>query len=300
MADIHVLGAGAIGLSLANAFAYDHSVTLLVRRNYTAPFVFCDEQNRHCLPVDYINLSAPVQNKPLIKHCFVCVKSYQLNDAIQSIIPYLAEHANLFISHNGMSDLNEVKPYLGTTKALFFFSTSMGGLKIDDTTVKATGTGETYLGACNKVAQERLAVCFKQFFSSNIPYSKIHDNIEQLRWQKLLINVAINPLSAIHQIKNGRLRQPRFASAILELVNEACTIANADNVNIKLNEALTSAYQVMTRTQHNLSSMAQDVNNGRLTEIDAICGYIVKRGAHHNIETPYNREMLKLLLKPHR
>ena len=299
MANLHIVGAGAIGLSLANAFAYDHSVTLLVRRRYTAPFAFSSSQQLHHLPVKHIDLSDPTQNKPLIQHGFICVKSYQLKQAIQSIAPYLAEHANLFISHNGMSDLKEIEQYLGSKQALFFFSTSMGGLKINDTTVKATGAGETYLGACNDIALERLSLSFDQFFCSQIPHSKIHHNIAQLRWQKLLVNIAINPLSAIHQVKNGQLRQPRYASMILQLLNEACVVANADNIDIKLNEALTSAYQVMTGTQHNSSSMAQDILNGRHTEIDAICGYIVKRGAYHGIDSPYNREMLNELLKLH-
>ncbi|KAF7768748.1 2-dehydropantoate 2-reductase [Pseudoalteromonas citrea] len=299
MANLHIVGAGAIGLSLANALAYHHHTTLLVRRGYNTPFSFYNGQKTHSIPVKHINMNALQKDILAIQNCFICVKAYQLQSAFKSVLPYLTAHANVFISHNGMSELNEFEQHLGADQGLFFVSTSMGGLKINDTTVQETGAGETYVGACNKVALERLAHNYSTFFSSHIPHSKTHHNIEQLRWQKLLVNVAINPLSAIHQIKNGQLRQPKYASTILQLLNEACAVARADKVHLELSEALANAYQVMTLTQNNSSSMAQDVFHNRETEIDAICGYITRRGVHHGIHTPYNRSMLEQLLKSH-
>ncbi|MBQ4846482.1 2-dehydropantoate 2-reductase [Pseudoalteromonas sp. MMG005] len=299
MANIHILGAGAIGLSLANAFSRAHHTTLLVRREYATPFTFYHDQKSHVLPVEHINIYSPTQRSLVISNCFICVKAYQLAHAFYSIFPYLTEQANVFISHNGMTNLNEFKQHLRPKQALFFFSTSMGGLKINDTTVQATGVGETYLGVSNATASERLSYCFSEFFSSLLPHSRIHPDIEQLRWQKLLVNIAINPLSAIHQIRNGQLRQPKYASTILQLLNEACAVARAEKIDVELSEALATAYQVMARTQNNSSSMAQDILNNRKTEVEAICGYIVQRGEHHSIDTPFNRKMLIQLLDSH-
>ena len=295
MAKVHILGAGAIGISMAHVLSRQHTITLLTRRDYTSTFSYKVDHEQHTFDTEVINLNKQTPALDSIKDCFICVKAYQLKDAFDAIEPFLSPRANIFITHNGMSDLSAYKQRLKAQQGLFFFSTSMGGLKLNDTTVQATGAGETYLGYCNMCAKQRLDRCFSNFFQTLLPHSRVHKNIELLRWQKLLINIAINPLTAVHQIKNGQLRQPQFSSDILNLLNEACAVAHALNIDISLAQALNSAYQVMMRTQHNSSSMAQDKLHGRKTEIDAICGYIVKQGQYHNITTPYNQSMLEQL-----
>ena len=108
-----------------------------------------------------------------------------------------------------------------------------------------------------------------------------------------MVNIAINPLTALHQVQNGQLLKPNYATQVMNLLNEACFIADKLGIDIPLADALNSAYTVMRQTRSNNSSMAQDLKLGRKTEIEAICGYIVGEAKKLGLDAPYNRTMLE-------
>ncbi|OHU86297.1 MULTISPECIES: ketopantoate reductase family protein [Pseudoalteromonas] len=297
MTDIHIVGAGAIGLSFAHALSQRHNVSVITRTLPTDKWLISEHLGTKVINAKPVVL-AHTQSLS-IANCFICVKAYQLPQAIADVLPYLSDHANLFISHNGMCDLSEVLDQLKPNQALFFISTARGALKLDDNHVKITGSGDTYLGACNTQAHSIIKHIFGIYFSGILSQSFIHEDMTLLRWQKLLVNIAINPLSALHQVPNGQLRQPKFSATILALLNEACTVANKAGIKVTLSQALDNAYQVMSRTSANFSSMAQDVKHGRKTEIEAICGYVVAQGQLLNVSTPYNAQMLQALINKH-
>lgn len=290
MAKVHILGAGAIGLSFANLLSKKHSVTLLTRSPTQTPFYFVENNHKQLLNAKSSTVHQ-LANKE-VENAFICVKAHQLELAFDSLIPYLANHANIFISHNGIQNLEVITNKLTSTQCLYFISTASGALKTSANTAKQTGIGDTYIGACNKPAERHIKSVFKALFDKQFPLCAIHPDIALLRWQKLLVNIAINPLSALYQVRNGQLRQPKYASEVFNLVNEACMVANALGIKVTLASALNNGYLVMQRTQHNYSSMAQDIKHHRQSEIDAICGYIVSQAQQLGIRVPHNTHML--------
>ncbi|KZN68529.1 ketopantoate reductase family protein [Pseudoalteromonas luteoviolacea] len=285
MKQVHIIGRGAIGLLLANKLTQHAQVTLVTRDEAIDDYHLIDNEKSHKIPVNQTTFDA-LHSK--INHCIVPVKAYQLSQAIHALIPHLHDDANIILSHNGMSDLSEVNQLLKPNQALYFLSTSMGGMKPRANTVKYTGAGLTQIGACNKVAQIRLPNLFQELFQPCLSQAHPVENINEIRWQKLCVNIAINPLSALVQCKNGKLRAPAYARQVLSLLNEACFVAGLDGVELKLSSELMRAYQVMKLTAANSSSMAQDIKLGRRTEIDAICGFIVSRANKHGVSVPEN------------
>ncbi|NOU52708.1 2-dehydropantoate 2-reductase [Pseudoalteromonas sp. JBTF-M23] len=298
MSKVHILGAGAIGLTFAHALSKQHDITILSRNQKCREWLYTEQQTS-VIKAKTLSIAQAHSTNEKIDNCFVCVKSYQLTQALTDVLPLLSDTANLIISHNGMQDLTKLTKQLKVHQALYFVSTAKGALKLSDHHAKASGLGDTFLGACNLSAKAKIEQVYQAFFATLLPPSFIHNDINQLRWQKLAVNIAINPLSAMHQVPNGQLRQPRYASTILSLLNEACAVAKCEDIDLPLSNALQSAYQVMTRTQNNFSSMAQDVKLGRKTEIDAICGYIVELGKKHHIATPANMAMLQTIRDKH-
>jgi 2-dehydropantoate 2-reductase len=299
MANIHIVGAGAIGLSFAQKLSQRHTVTVIGRHSSINELLYTFDNHTTKINAAYTHGDTNQLASTSISHCFICVKAYQLQQAFSDIQPYLQKDASVFISHNGMQDLNAIKNELQPNQRLYFISTSIGALKLAANHVKATGNGDTFLGACNTLAETHIEQTYHDFFAETFDPSAIHNDITLLRWQKLLVNIAINPLTAIHRVPNGALRKPQFAGTVINLLNEACTVAKFEGVHIPLWQALETAYQVMNRTQHNASSMLQDVTNRRTTEIDAICGYIVMLGKQHHIATPYNQQLLKQVKSLH-
>jgi 2-dehydropantoate 2-reductase len=122
------------------------------------------------------------------------------------------------------------------------------------------------------------------------------EDAQSLVWGKLVINAAINPLTAILRVPNGRLLETPSARKLMgALANETARVAEAENVQLPFPDPVAAAEDVARRTSANHSSMLQDVLRSAPTEIDAICGAIVKLGQGHEIETPANRACWKLV-----
>ena len=76
---------------------------------------------------------------------------------------------------------------------------------------------------------------------------------------------------------------------------EVFDVASAQGLKLPFDAPVSAAENVARRTAANHSSMLQDVRRGAPTEIDAICGAVVKSGQQYNVETPVNRGLWHLV-----
>ncbi|MFC1837826.1 ketopantoate reductase family protein, partial [Thermodesulfobacteriota bacterium] len=121
----------------------------------------------------------------------------------------------------------------------------------------------------------------------------ITDNILEYVWAKLLINVGINALTAIHRCPNGELlHSDDRKNKLIAAVQEGEAVARAMAISLPA-DPLAMTLEVCEKTAKNLSSMLQDVNNRRPTEIDSINGEIIAAGAKLGIAVPVNEELAR-------
>jgi len=122
-----------------------------------------------------------------------------------------------------------------------------------------------------------------------------------LLWSKLVINAAINPLTALLRVPNGELLARPSAQSLMDAAaREAAAVARALGRRLTFSDPVAAAQAVAQRTAVNHSSMFQDVQRGAPTEIDAICGAIVAAGEGCGVATPVNRTLwllVKALIK---
>ena len=117
----------------------------------------------------------------------------------------------------------------------------------------------------------------------------IVEDAQSLIWGKLVINAAINPLTALLRVPNGQLlERPSARRMMSSLAHETAQVASAEKIDLPFKDPIAAAEDVARRTGPNHSSMFQDVLRGAPTEIDAICGAVVKAGQKHQIQTPAN------------
>jgi 2-dehydropantoate 2-reductase len=126
---------------------------------------------------------------------------------------------------------------------------------------------------------------------------QIVDDAKPLVWGKLVINAAINPLTALLRIPNGELLSrilsqerscPLWRVKLRKWRKRSMSICHSAI-------PVDAAEDVARKTAANISSMFQDVRRGAKTEIDAICGAVTMRGKKHGIKTPYNRACWQLV-----
>jgi len=121
------------------------------------------------------------------------------------------------------------------------------------------------------------------------------DDIETALWQKLAVNCAINPLTALNNIPNGGLLAAHYVETITAVCEEVCAVARVCKIELEVNTITEQVFNVIERTAENFSSMHQDVINKRTTEIEGINGYIVNQAKKKGIDVPTNTLLYKAI-----
>ena len=117
-----------------------------------------------------------------------------------------------------------------------------------------------------------------------------------LVWGKLVVNAAINPLTALLDRPNGALLERPQARALMgELARETAAVAYALGVQLPYADPEQAVEQIARQTAGNRSSMLQDVLRAAPTEVDAINGAIVRLGEQAGVPTPANRIVWQLV-----
>jgi 2-dehydropantoate 2-reductase len=119
---------------------------------------------------------------------------------------------------------------------------------------------------------------------------QIVDDAQSLIWGKLVVNAAINPLTALLRVPNGELLERSSAREMMRtLASEVAQVAEAESIRLPFPDPIAAVEEVARKTAANHSSMLQDVLRGAPTEIDAICGAVVRVAQKHNIDAFANR-----------
>jgi 2-dehydropantoate 2-reductase len=122
--------------------------------------------------------------------------------------------------------------------------------------------------------------------------AEVSPNIEAVLWRKLVVNSAINPLSALRSVPNGALvENPEWRALLEQAAREAAAVAAARGIDLG-DDPVGAALEVARGTAANRSSMLQDLERGAPTEIDAINGVVVREGARLGVPTPVNRRLI--------
>jgi 2-dehydropantoate 2-reductase len=216
------------------------------------------------------------------KYAIVLVKAWQTERVARQLEECLADDGLALTLQNGLGNYETLIQSLGLNRVALG-STTTGATLLGPGLVKAGGEGTISIGRNQALGPLEAALRSSKF---NV---QIVDDPQSLIWGKLIINAAINPLTALLKIPNGELLERRSARALMDaLANEAANVARAENINLPFNDPIAAVEAVARNTTANHSSMLQDVLRGAPTEIDAICGAIVRIAEQHHIGAPTN------------
>jgi len=216
------------------------------------------------------------------KYAIVLVKAWQTERAARQLAECLADDGLALTLQNGLGNYETLIQSLGLTRVALG-STTTGATLLGPGLVRAGGEGVISLGRNQALGQIEAALQSAKF---NV---RVVDDPQSLIWGKLIINAAINPLTALLRIPNGELLERPSARMLMgALASEAANVAHAENVNLPFDDPIAAVEDVARKTAANRSSMLQDVLRGAPTEIDAICGAIVRIAEKHRVDTPVN------------
>lgn len=300
MLSIAIIGAGAMG-SVYGACLSQVSEVLLI--DIWKEHV--NEINENGLKVEWIDgreklfkleaFTSPEDCGKKVDLVIVFVKSYVTEKAVSSSSPLLKEDTLFLTLQNGLGNAEKIASLFGKDRVLCG-TTTFGATMLGPGRVRLAGIGETSFGPFGTVERERLKRIYSLFEEAGLNPHLVDDPMRNV-WRKLLINVGINPITAIAGVPNGFIVEDenlRKLSGLL--VEEACLVAESEGYGFNANEVKNLVLDVARKTGKNRSSMLQDISAGRRTEIDAINGEIVARGRKKGLSVSGN-EAITLLIK---
>ena len=227
----------------------------------------------------------------------VCVKTHSLPALVQELqqsglLQERLKECLFILLMNGMGN-REVFLHSGLDPArLKEGITSFGVLLAGEGRVELKGRGKTILqDGISGAERDFLAECFSEK-GFEIEFAP---DFQRQQFLKLLVNAAINPITALTRRQNGTVLQPALVGTVQAVVAEAVAVAAVEELEIPEEEALDLVFSVAEKTAANTSSMLQDVLHGRSTEIEAINGYIVRQGRKNGIDVPVNEALYSMV-----
>jgi 2-dehydropantoate 2-reductase len=223
------------------------------------------------------------------RQAIVLVKSWQTERAAEQLAQCLCNNGLAITLQNGLGNYEVLEKALGKERVALG-STTAGATLLGPGLVKPAGNGSIAIQSHTHLDPMVAALRLAGFQVDTI------QDAQALIWGKLVINSAINPLTALLRVPNGELLKRPTARALMRaLAEETAAVANAENVRLALEDPAAMVEDVARKTATNHSSMLQDIQRGAPTEIEAICGEVVRRGQRHGIPTPLNQACWQLV-----
>jgi len=224
----------------------------------------------------------------------IFVKAYDTEKALRGAVSLIGDKTLVLTLQNGLNNLEKITDITGKSRVIGGI-TAHGATQLGYGYIRHAGVGETVIGSLKGEEIKEISK-IKELLDSCGMKTSITDDVEGTIWSKLIINAAINPLTALTLLKNGEIIEySELLDVQQRVVEEGCAVARAKGVTIHYRDPVEKVKDVCRATAPNKSSMLQDIVSGKRTEIDYISGAIVSEGSNYHIPTPYNDILTRLV-----
>jgi 2-dehydropantoate 2-reductase len=231
-----------------------------------------------------------------VEFIFITTKAHQTKQAAEDIASLVSENTTLVSIQNGIGTEDVIKEIYPNNTVLRCI-TSIGVNKPTDGVVEFSGKGEELIGYSSVEEKEIANKLVKLFKEINFD-ARLEENIKGAVFTKTIVNCALNPLTAIHGVKNGHIynRLDLRGQAIV-LATEAWNVAKAANIDLITDDPIQFTLDVILKTAENTNSMLSDINNKRKTEIEFLNGKIIELGEKFGVEVSHNKVVYEKVLE---
>ncbi len=297
---IAIIGAGAIGSLFGARLKNSGNEVLLVDRDSrTVSEIRSRGVRLRLLDGKTSRVHVPIKQAPAslrdFEQILFAVKAYSTEGAARQYRTLVEPEATIVTLQNGLGNLEVLARCFGKGRVVAG-STTEASLLLGPGWVTHAGGGRTVVGELDGTRSKRCLDIVGMFREAGFE-TVLTRNVMGVVWAKVIVNSAINPVSALTRLRNGQLAgEEVLKDLMLRTLSEGVETSRAERVKLEPEGVALLLFRILRATAQNQSSMLQDVLNERRTEIRQLNGAIVEKGRQHRVSTPYNELLTSLIL----
>ncbi len=292
---VYLCGLGAVGSSYANKFYAMRPDCLKVvvdrerAERYTANGVIV---NGSPIPFEYLQ---PEQHAPAADLILLAVKRHHLQQAIADIRNFVGKHTILLSLLNGIDSEGVIGEAFGMDKVLYSFVIETDTVR-ESTSIRFSKLGTIVFGErTNATHSPRVAAVEQLFHRAGIP-CRIPENMIRELWWKFMMNVGINQTSAVLRAPYGVFQKVEAACEVMKMAcMEAVRLSAKAGVDLTEKDVDDCLKIVRRLSPEGKTSMLQDVEAHRKTEVESFAGTVIDLGRKYGIATPANDMFYRMI-----
>ena len=287
---IAVIGAGAMGSIYGGRLSLNNEVFLVDTNNAVIDAINHDglilEENGNDNRYSPKAITSTEGLEP-VDLIILFVKALYSRSALEANRRIISEHTYLMTLQNG-SGHEDILSDFAPKERIIIGTTEDNGAVLSPGHVRHGGKGNTNVGMLVDDTNGFLPK-LKEAFDSCGFNVRIHENIQQLIWNKLFVNVAFSAVTGLLKCEMGFIAKCDYAMNISKkLLHEAVTVAHALGLEADEDALLDEIKSVSMNSPNGVTSICADLRAGRKTEVDTISGSVVRAAKRCGIDVPYH------------
>ena len=291
---VHLIGLGAIGGAYAGRILEKcpDSLRIIVdndrRERYESDGVYI---NGKAVVFNYVTPDEAEEKSDLV---IIAVKQHHLRQAIEEIRSFVGPDTIILSLLNGIVSEEILGSEFGMDKMLYSFCVGTDAVR-KGTDIHFTNMGKVVMGDRYNHDSAKL-VAVKEFFDrACVPYSVPEDIMREL-WWKFMLNVGINQVSAVLRAPYGTFtREGEARELMISASREVISIAREAEINLSEKDIQDYLNVIAKLSPDGKTSMFQDVEAGRKTEVEIFSGTVIELGRKYGVPTPVNVVLYRLI-----
>jgi len=250
------------------------------------------------VPIDRTRAPLRADEQP-VDVAIISVKTPGTPWAVEVAQHVVAREGTAITIQNGLGNYEALVAAIGERRAAV--GVIYVGARLDENgALQATGAGRAELGyPLGTAARPKIDELAKLLRGGGMTIAVLKDPWSAV-WRKVVTNAAVNPTTALlGRVNSDLLGDPAMGLIADGLAREVARVATAAGVRMPEDDAVKWWREMAQLTGPNRSSMLQDVEAKRVTEVDAINGAVFREGQRHGVPAPLNQAMTLLVSALH-
>lgn len=293
--NVSIIGLGAIGGSYAARLYENDSINLtIVADSRRIEKYSTDKLTVNGKSYDFKFLQ-PDSNEAPADLVLIAVKYNNLSESIDAVRKRVGPDTVIMSLLNGIDSEDIIGKAFGIEKLLYSSCVGIDAIR-EGNNIRYTTFGKLYFGEKeNYLHTERVERVKALLDESGIPYYIPEDMIKAL-WWKYMLNIGLNQVSAVLGATYGVFSTIQETLELADTaMREVIVVSEKAGINLR-EEDIEEAHKVMrTLSAGGKTSMLQDIEAGRKTEVEMLSGVLREMGRKYGVPTPVNDTLFRMI-----